>query len=221
MRRASLAITTGFLAAVLCAVPAASQTFSGGGGSIYLGTGFPDSIDGATELADDLAFNQDVGKLVAGLDGFYQGNRFRLGGALQAHGWGGVSTGRQKADEGAAGVVAAVAGLYGTYTIRHDRVLLNVGGIAGGGRALLGFSQDHGGPEEYEQVAVFYIEPLISAGVAANRWFGVEFQLSAPIFILSDDLELVYGGRTYTAAGGDMTGVSFAVKLTFGKIANP
>jgi hypothetical protein len=56
--------------------------------------------------------------------------------------------------------------------------------------------------------------------VAATRWFGVEFQLSAPIFILMDDLQLEEGGKTYAVEGSDMMGVNFNVKFTFGKIAD-
>jgi hypothetical protein len=221
MRRAGFTIAIGCLAVLLHAVSAAGQPFSGGGVSIYGGTGFPNSIDAAEALADDRGFTEKVGNLVVGLQGFYQGDRFRLGGAMQAHGWGGVSTGKQEATEGAAGVVAAVAGLYATRTFRHDRLLLNVGGVVGGGRALLGFSEEDASAEEYERVAVFYVEPLISAGVAATRWFGVELQLSAPLFVLADDLTFTDGGRGYTASGRDMSGVSLMVKLTFGKIADP
>jgi hypothetical protein len=221
MRRAFFTITIGCLAVLLHAASVSGQPFSGGGASIYVGTGFPNSIDAASELAGDLGFTDEVGNLVVGLQGFYQGDRYRLGAAFQALGWGGVNTGTQKANEGAAGVVAGVAGLYATRTIRHDRFLLNVGGVLGGGRALLGFTEEDGSAEEYERVAVFYIEPLISAGVAATSWFGVEFQLSAPLFVLADDLEFTYGGRAYRASGRDMNGASFMVKLTFGKIANP
>jgi hypothetical protein len=213
MRYVRFVAASGCLAMLLHAAPAASQTFSGGGGSIYFGTGFPTSIDGASALADQLGFTRNVHNLLVGIQGFYQGNRSRLGGAVEAHAWGGV-------DNGAAGVVAAVGGLYGTRSFRHDHVLLNVGGIIGGGRARLGFGQE-GGPTQYAQASVFYLEPLLSAGVAPSSWFGLEFQLSAPVFILNKDLDFTYGGNQYTATSRDMSGVSFAVMFTFGKIANP
>ena len=56
--------------------------------------------------------------------------------------------------------------------------------------------------------------------MAAARWFGVVFLRSAPILILTDELELEEGGKTYTVTSGDMTGINFSVKLTFGKIAD-
>lgn len=212
MRYVHVVAASGCLAVLLHAAPAASQTFSGGGGSIYLGTGVPTSIDSATELVDELGFARNIHNVLVGVQGFYQADRFRLGGSVEAHAWGGV-------DHGAAGVVAAVGGLYGTWSLRHDRLLLNAGGVIGGGRARLGFGHENG-PSEYAQVSAFYVEPLISAGVAASRWFGVEFQLSAPVFVLSRDLEFTYLEHQYTATSGDMSGVSFAVMFTFGKIAD-
>ena len=54
-----------------------------------------------------------------------------------------------------------------------------------------------------------------------DKWFGVEFQLSAPIFLLTEDLELTEGAETYSVKSGDMVGVVFSIKLIFGPIANP
>lgn len=207
------------LVPALAIAPAAADDFSGGGGSIYFGTGSPNSIKAASNLADDLAINDESGNYVAGILGFYQGNRYRLGGAFQAHGWGGVEFGHHGVDDRAAGVVAAIGGVYGTYTLSHDRMLLNVGGVVGAGRTVLGFSlgndMDHDA-----NVATFYFEPQVSIGVAALRWFGVEFQFSAPIFLLTEDLTLEYGGNSYTVTGSDMTGITFTMRLTFGRIAD-
>jgi hypothetical protein len=198
-----------------------AEAFSGGGGSVYFGTGWPNSIDAASELADDLDINDESGNFVLGAQGFYQGERYRLGGALQAHAWAGVNLGENGAEDDAAGVGAIVGGAYGTYTIRHDRVLLNVGAVVGAGRCLLGYSLGDEGEDKDESVTTFLIEPQISLGVATCRWFGVEFQLSAPIFILTEELKLSEGDKTYTVTSGDLTGVNFSIKLTFGKIANP
>lgn len=197
-----------------------AEEFSGGGGSIYFGTGSPNSIDAASELAEDLSINDESGNFLLGAQGFYQGDRYRLGGAFQAHGWAGVNFGENGADDDAAGAAAIVGGLYGTYTIRHDRVLLNVGATAGAGRCLLGYSLGDENQDKEESVTTFFVEPHVSLGVAATRWFGVEFQLSVPIFILMDDLQLEEGGKTYTVKGDDMLGVNFSVKFTFGKIAD-
>jgi len=203
----------------LAAGGARAEGFSGGGGSIYFGTGSPNSINAASRLAQDVGLDDDTGNYVAGLLGFYQADRYRLGGALQAHAWGGANFGKQGASDGAAGVAAAIMGLYGTYTLNHDRMLLNVGGIVGAGRSALGFSFGDGGPEEDENVATFLIEPHISLGVAACSWFGVEFQLSAPIFLLTEDLTLRHDGEVYTVKSSDMMGVNFVARLTFGRIA--
>jgi len=214
-----------FIAVILIVVfmpsAAVAGEFSGGGGSIYIGTGWPNSIDAASELADDLAINDETGNFVLGVQGFFQGSRYRLGGAFQAHAWAGVNIGKNGAEDDAAGVAALVGGLYGTFTIRCDRVLFNVGAVVGAGRCLLGYGLGDEDIDREESVSTFFIEPQASLGVATCRWFGVEFQLSAPIFILAEDLELSEGGKTYTVKSDDMMGVNFSIKLTFGKIANP
>lgn len=194
--------------------------FSGGGGSVYFGMGSPNAIDAASDLADELDINDESGNFVVGVQGFFQGDRYRLGGALQAHAWAGANLGKNGAEDDAAGVAALVGGLYGTYTFRYDRMLLNVGAVVGAGRCLLGYSLGDEFEDREESVTTFFIEPQASLGVATCQWFGVEFQLSAPIFMLTDDLELTEGGTTYTVKSGDMTGVNFSVKLTFGKIAD-
>ena len=99
--------------------------------------------------------------------------------------------------------------------------MLNLGGLVGAGRCFLGFSLDDGGLEQDASVATFYVEPHVSFGVATCPYFGIEFQFSAPIFILTEDLTLSHAGRTYTVTGGDMAGVNFSLKLTFGSIAAP
>lgn len=219
MIRRSPTFTMVLCATLITAGAARAERLSGGGGSLYFGTGSPNSIKAASQLAEDVDINDETGNYMAGVLGFYQGDRYRLGGALQAHGWGGANFRKQEASDGAAGVVAAIVGLYGTYTLSHDRMLLNVGGIIGGGRSLLGFSFGDGGPEEKEHVATFYIEPHVSIGVAATRWFGVEFQLSAPIFLLTEDLTLRTNDEVYTVKGSDMTGITFVTRLTFGRLA--
>jgi hypothetical protein len=198
---------------------AGAEGLSGGGGSIWIGTGAPNSVDAASELAEDVGADGRTGNWSGGLQGFYQGDRYRLGGAIQGQAWGGANAGKYEADDGAAGVATIVGGLYATYTFRHDRVLVNAGGIVGAGRALLGFSLDGGDVEDEENVATFYLEPHVSVGVATCRWFGVEFQLSAPIYVLTEELRLETGGKTYTVKSGDLAGVNFALKLTFGKVA--
>jgi hypothetical protein len=199
--------------------PAGAEEFSGGGGSIVFGTGYPNSIDAVSALAGALDIKDETGNFLMGIQGFYQGDRFRLGGTLQAQGWAGVNAGSDEAEDDAAGVAALVGGLYGTYTIRHDRVLINAGAVVGAGRCLIGYSLADGIFEENESVGTFYLEPQVSVGVAATRWFGVEFQLSAPIFILTDDLVLAMGDTSYKVDSNDMAGVTFAVRLTFGRIA--
>jgi len=194
--------------------------FSGGGVSIYLGTGYPNSIDAASQLAGDLGVTDETGNAFAGIEGFYQGATYRLGAAFQAHAWGGVNPGTQNVDDDAAGVAAAIGGLYATWTFRHDRLLLNAGGIVGAGRALIGYSLGDT-LDTHESVTTFYLEPNISLGVAATSWFGVEFQLSVPIFLLTEDLVLVHDNAEYRVRNGDMAGVTFCMKLSFGKLANP
>jgi hypothetical protein len=219
MRHVYLSAAVILLLSAVHPCTAGAQGFSGGGASLYLGMGWPNSIDAVGELADALDLGDETGSACFGLHGFYQGDAFRLGGALQAHGWAGFSTQEQDNSDDAAGVAALIAGVYGTYTFRHDRVLLNVGAVAGAGRCVLGYDLE-GALDDHSSVAVFVIEPLVSLGVAATRWFGLEFQLSAPIFILSDTLELDVDPNVFTVKSGDMTGVNFAVKLTFGKIAD-
>lgn len=221
MNRRLLALTAVLLMVVFIPSAIVAGEFSGGGGSVYFGTGSPNSIDAASELAEDLDINDETGNYVVGVQGFYQGGRYRIGGALQAHAWAGVNPGKNGADDDAAGVAALVGGLYGTYTIRHDRMLLNVGAVVGAGRCLLGYSLGDEREDKDESVSTFFIEPQASLGVATCQWFGVEFQLSAPIFILTEDLKLTEGENTYTVKSGDMAGVNFSVKLIFGKIANP
>jgi hypothetical protein len=113
-----------------------------------------------------------------------------------------------------------VIGLYGTHTIRNDIMLLNVGGIVGAGKCLLGYNLEDEGKDRNENVSVFFIEPQVSLGVATCRWFGIEFQLSSPIFIFTEELELSEGEKSYSVKSSDMMGVNFSVKLTFGKIAD-
>jgi hypothetical protein len=198
--------------------PSDAEDFSGGGGSIFLGTGSPNSVDAASALAGDLDVNDEAGNFLLGIAGFYQGDRFRLGGAFQAQAWGGVNPGDYDAEDDAAGVAAATWGLYGTYTFRHDRVLLNAGGVAGAGRCFLGYTLGDGTDAD-ESVATFYLEPHVCVGVAATSWFGVEFQLSTPIYLLTDDLELTVANRTYRVEGSDLAGLDFSLRLTFGRIA--
>jgi hypothetical protein len=206
---------------ILSANSVIAGEFEGGGGSIYIGTGTPNSIDAATRLATDLNVNDETGNYAVGLLGFYQADRFRVGGAIQAHAWGGVNPGSHGADDGTAGVAAVIGAAYGTYTFHHDRLLLNVGGLVGAGRCFLGFSLDNGTSEQDESVSTFYLEPHISFGVATCPYFGVEFQFSAPIFILTEDLTLNHADRMYTVTSSDMAGVHFSIKLTFGRFANP
>jgi hypothetical protein len=221
MSHRRLSFTAVLLVVMFIPVAAGADEFSGGGGSIYFGTGWPNSIDAASELADDLDINDETGNFVLGLQGFYQGGQYRLGCAFQAHAWAGVNIGENGAEDDAAGVAALVVGLYSTYTIRRDRVLLNVGTVVGAGRCLLGYSLGDEDEDRDESVSTFYIEPQVSLGVATCRWFGVEFQLSAPIFILTEELKLYEGENSYTVKSGDMIGVNFSIKLLFGKIANP
>lgn len=197
-----------------------AEEFSGGGGSIYFGFGSPSSIDAASELSYDLGINDQTGNGVLGVQGFYQDESYRLGGALQGHAWAGVNSGKNGADDDAAGVGALVIGLYGTHTVMNDRMLLNVGAIVGAGKCFLGYNLEEENEDRNESVSTFYIEPQVSLGVATCRWFGVEFQLSAPIFILTEKLELTEEGKTYSVESDDMIGVNFSAKLTFGKIAN-
>lgn len=215
-----LPLTAVLLTVVFMAGTADAEGFSGGGGSIYFGTGSPNSIDAASDLVNDLDINDESGNFLLGVQGFYQGDWYRIGGALQTHAWAGANLGKNDTEDDAAGVAAIVGGFYGAYTIRHDRMLLNVGAVVGAGRCLLGYSLGDEGEDRDETVSTFFIEPQASLGVATCRWFGVEFQLSAPIFILTDDLELTEGGTTYTVKSGDMTGVTFSVKLTLGEIAD-
>lgn len=206
--------------AILCmGHVAAAQEFSGGGGSVYFGTGFPNSVEAASALADEIGVDDERGYVVAGLQGFYQGERFRLGGAFQAHAWGGVNAGEYEPHDGAAGVAAAIWGLYATYTFRHDRVLLNAGGIAGAGRCALGSTFEDGRVDVDEAVTTFFLEPLVSLGVAATTWFGVEFELATPLFLLTDDLALESTDRApVEVKNSDLAGVTFCLKLTFGKL---
>ncbi len=221
MSRRRLPFVAALLVAVFIPSAAAAGEFSGGGGSIYVGTGWPNSIDAASELADDLDINDETGNFVLGVQGFYQGSGYRIGGAIQAHAWAGVNIGKNGAEDDAAGVAALVGGFYGTYTIRHDRVLLNAGAVVGAGRCLLGYSLGDEDEDSEESVGTFFIEPQVSLGVATCRWFGVEFQFSAPFFILTEELKLSEGGTEYSVKSSDMMGVNFSIKFTFGKIANP
>jgi len=206
---------------LLAAGAPSAQEFSGGGASVLFGTGSPNTIHAADALARDLDVRDVTGNANAGLVGFYQADRFRLGGAFLAQAWGGVNAGGRHAKDDAAGVAAAIGGLYATYTARHDRVLLNVGGVAGAGRCLVGFSLDDGATDREETVTTFYLGPQVSVGVAACRWFGVEFQLSSPVYFFTDELRLDYGGRTYTVEGSDLAGLQFGMALTMGRIAAP
>ncbi|MFC1852791.1 hypothetical protein ACFL27_21550 [candidate division CSSED10-310 bacterium] len=210
-----------FGATVIVAGPVQAQDFQGGGASIYLGAGTPNSIDAASDIAADLNINDETGNFVFGVLGFYQADKFRMGAAFQMHAWAGVNPGTEDVEDDAAGVMAVIWGVYSTYTIKHDRFLMNVGAIVGSGRAVLGFSYGEEDIDENESVDTLYIEPLISFGVAACRWFGAEFQVSAPLFFLSQDLELDWAGETYTVESSEMSGVNVSLKLTFGKIADP
>lgn len=220
MRATARTYAAGLLIVCMGAGAAGARDFSGGGVSLYIGTGWPNSIDTVDELAADLWIGDETGNASFGLQGFYQGERFRLGGALQAYGWAGFNTEERDDEDDAAGVAALIGGVYCTYTFRHDRVLLNVGAAAGAGRCLLGYNLDRYDMDDHSSVGAFLVEPQISLGVAATRWFGVEFQLSAPIFVLTDTLELRMGPNVYTVKSGDITGVNFALKLTFGKLAD-
>jgi hypothetical protein len=197
-----------------------ASEFSGGGGSIYFATGAPNSIDAVSELGDNLGVNGGSGNYVFGVQGFFQGHRYRMGGSVQAHAWAGVNLGKEDTEDDVAGLAVVVGGFYGSYTLKYDRMLLNVGAVVGAGRCFLGYSLGDGEIEREESVSTFFIEPQLSVGVATSRWFGVEFQLSTPIFILTDDLRLAEGERIYTVRSSDMMGVNFGIKLTFGKIAN-
>jgi len=198
-----------------------SQGFSGGGGSIYFGTGSPNSIGAASDLGNDLQINDQTGNFVLGMQGFYQAPTYRLGGAIQTHAWGGANLGDDTTGDDAAGVGAIVGGLYYSYTWRLDRILINTGVVFGAGRCFLGYSLGDGQQSKNVSVSTFYIEPQISLGVATCRWFGVEFQLSSPFFILTENLSLTEAGQSYIVTGGDMLGINFSIKLAFGKIANP
>lgn len=235
MDRKRISFMTVFLILVFIHSAVIARDFSGGGGSIYFGTGSPNSIDAVSELADDLDIDDQSGNYTLGVQGFFQGERYRLGGTLQAHAWAGfnltknninndiddVSPGKNNTDDEVAGVAAIVGGLYSSYTIRHDRMLLNIGTVVGAGRCFLGYSLGGEGENREVSVSTFFIEPQASLGVATCRWFAVEFQLSSPIFILTEDLKLSERRKTYTVRSGDMIGVNFSIKLTFGKIANP
>lgn len=212
MKRKALILASALL-------PATAAGFEGGGGSLWIGTGWPSTVDAASNLAEQLAVRDHTGNWAAGVQGFYQGDRHRLGGAFQAHAWGGVNPGRHGADEDAAGVAAFVGGLYGTWTWKRDRTLLNVGAIVGAGRCYLGYSLGSDAVEEESNVATFFLEPHVSAGVATCRWFGLEFQLSVPVFLLTEDLALTVADRTHVVTSGDLTGIDFRLKLTAGKIA--
>jgi hypothetical protein len=204
--------------------PVFADEFTGGGASIYFGSGTPNSIDGASELADDYQIKDETGNFMMGVVGFFQGDNFRGGAAFQMHAWAGVNAGEQEADDDTAGAAAVVFGFYCAWTPRHDRMLLNVGAVIGAGKAILGYSlgEDRGDIDESVTVGTFYLEPFVSVGVATGRWFGVEFQLSAPIFILQEDLQLTTVlNKTYTVKGSEMSGLSGSIKLTFGKIADP
>ena len=167
-----------------------ARDFSGGGGSIYFGTGYPNSISAVSDLTNDLKINDARGNYVLGVQGFFQSDRYRLGGALQGHAWGSVNFRNDDAKDDAAGVAAVVGGIYGSYSIRHDRMLLNAGAIIGAGRCFFGYNLGKLDEDRHENVSTFYIEPQVSLGVASCRWFAVEFQLSAPIFILTEELKL-------------------------------
>jgi hypothetical protein len=214
-------VLTILLALFLVPVISFGQGFSGGGGSFYFGTGSPNSIEAASQLYETYNINEETGNYVMGVQGFYQAERFRLGGAIQGHAWAGINPVSNEAGDDAAGVAAFIGGLYSTYTFRYDRLLLNAGVIVGAGRCFLGFHLDDRNIDQTENVATFYIEPQVSLGVATCRWFAVEFQLSAPIFLLTEDLRLAADGRVYTVKSGDMNGINFSIKLTGGKIANP
>lgn len=218
-----LSCSAGVLAVVAATgvATAAAGDFSGGGLSLGLGTGSPNSVDAASALARDLSVDDETGNYTFIMQGFYQADRFRLGAAFQGQVWGGANVGDQEPKDSAAGVVAAIGGLYGTFTFRHDRVLLNAGGTVGAGRCLLGYSLGNSGPDEKESVSTFYLEPQVSVGVATCRWFGAEFQLSTPIYLLTEDFVLTYDGQTYAVQGSDLAGVQFCMKLTFGLIASP
>lgn len=218
--RIEMAFIAVFVTAALTGT-ALAQGFQGGGGSVFLGTGTPDEITAATDLANDLNLEHDIGNVFFGAQGFYQADRYRVGASFQTSVWGGWRSGENNAGDNSAGVVTFTAGFYSTYTIRHDRFLFNVGGVVGGGRAGMGFDLGEQDIDEFESVSTFYVEPQVSVGVAACAYFGVEFQLSAPVYLLTDDLRMTYSGRTYSVSGSDLNGLTFAVKLTFGKFANP
>lgn len=201
--------------------PLLTFAFSGGGGSIYAGLGSPSSIDAASELADDLDINDEEGNFTIGAIGFYQADRYRLGGGFQMHAWGGTNPGDDDTEDDTAGLAAVLYGAYGTYTIRHDRLLLNAGAFVGAGKAILGFDKGEEDIDETESTTTFYIEPLVSFGIATCPYFGIEFQISSPIFLFSEEIELRYGGKTYIVEGDELSGVNFVLKLTFGKFANP
>lgn len=222
LKSTSVLFSALFFACAIFVTSGPAAAFTGGGGSIYLGTGYPSSIDAVDELSEDLRINEEEGNFNFGLQGFYQADKYRLGADLQWHLWGGSNPGDEDDDVDAdtAGVGAVTYGMYTTYTIRHDRLLLNVGGVVGAGVAFLGYDYGQRDVSDHETVSTFYIEPLISFGVGTCRYFGVEFQASAPIFVFSEDLTLDYLGKEYTVKGSELNGVNFAIKLTFGKIAD-
>ena len=208
---------------IVVSIPAAlpARDFSGGGGSIYFGTGSPNSIAAVTNLANDLEINDARGNYIMGIQGFFQNERYRLGGIFQGHAWGSVNLKDEDAKDDATGVAALVGGLYSSYTFRNDRILLNTGIIVGAGRCFMGYNLGEQDENRYESVTTFYIEPQASLGVASCRWFAIEFQLSTPIFIFTEELKLDRGEQTYAVNSSDLLGLNFSIKLTSGKIANP
>jgi len=221
MNRKRVLYMTLFSTLMFIASTVSAREFSGGGGSIYFGTGSPNSINAATELRDDFDINDESGNFVLGMQGFFQSNRYRIGGAIQAHAWAGFNPGKNEEGDETAGVAAVVGGFYSSYAIRHDRMLLNIGAIVGAGRCYLGYSRGDEGGDRHQSVSTFFIEPQISIGMATCQWFAVEFQLSAPIFLLTENLNLIEGPKSYTVKSSDLIGLNFSVKLTSGKIANP
>lgn len=211
-----------FFTVLLVVFGTSVSAFQGGGGGIFFGTGTPSSIDAVEDLSDQLGITEEEGNFNAGAFGFFQGDNYRMGASFQFHVWAGWNVGNDDAEDDTAGLAAVTGGFYGTYTFSKNRLLLNLGGTIGAGTIALGYNlgQESGDISNSESLSTLYLEPQISVGIATCRWVGVEFQLSSPIFIFDEDLTLYVRGQEFTVKSGDMAGISFSIKLLFGRIAD-